>query len=68
MGLSVKFLVGNDGIMRGIKGEVDEEWLVRFLIFDPLDGFLGDGGEDVVGIPALGHRSGAKAAGTGERF
>ena len=46
--LAVEFLVGDDGIVRGVEGEVGEEGLVLRLFSNPLDGLFGDGGEDVV--------------------
>ena len=57
-------LVRDDRIVRRIEGEVSEEGLLLFLLRNPLDSFLGDGGQDVVWVPAFGHRSRSKRART----
>ena len=36
--------------------------MILFLLRNPLDGLLGDGGQDVVGVPAFGHRSRTEGA------
>ena len=60
----MELFVWNDGVVWGIEGKVSEEGLLLFLLRNPLDGLLGDGGQDVVGVPAFGHRSRSKRAPT----
>ena len=58
----VIFFIGNDRVVRRIESKIGKKGLILFLLRNPFNRFLGDGGQDVVGVPAFGHRSRPEAA------